>query len=68
MDVQFDLANSMIICGPCKAGKTSFVMKLLKHRHVVFQEPINKIYWFYGAWQKAYEEAPKEVVFKSDLD
>ena len=56
MDVRFELGNSLIICGPSKAGKTSWVLKLIRHQDILFKEPINKIYWFYSVWQPSYNE------------
>ena len=63
MDVCFELGNSLMLCGPSKAGKSSWVVKLIKHRDTLFKEGkdgINKIYWFYGIWQPLYESLRKE--------
>ena len=61
MDIRFALGNSLIICGPSQAGKTVWVSRLLQHRDLLFKEKINKIYWFYGTWQKSYEDLKTRI-------
>jgi len=61
MDIRFALGNSLIICGPSQAGKTVWVSRLIQHRDVLFKEPVNKIYWFYSAWQKSYEDLKSKI-------
>jgi len=68
MDVRFGLGNSLIICGPSKAGKTSWVLKLIKHQDILFKEPINKIYWFYSVWQPSYNDLKSMgVILRDDV-
>jgi hypothetical protein len=55
MDIRFELGNTVMICGPSKAGKTMWVINLIRNRNLLFKELFNKIYWFYGAWQDGYE-------------
>ena len=61
MDIRFVLGNSLIICGPPQAGKTVWVSRLLQHRDLLFKEKVNKIYWFYGTWQKSYEDLKTRI-------
>ena len=74
MDLRFELGNSMIICGPSKAGKTTWILNLITHRRELFQQPIGKIYWFYGVWQESYAKLsrlgviPKEGVEKEAIE
>jgi hypothetical protein len=47
-----------------------WVARLLLHRKLLFREPINKIYWYYGTWQSGYEEIKTkipEITFKDDI-
>ena len=72
MDIRFSFGNSMIVCGPSKAGKTVWVSRLLEHRKILFSEEVTgKIFWFYGAWQSSYEELKSkipEICFKDDIE
>ncbi|MEL7520264.1 MAG: hypothetical protein AAGJ80_01380 [Cyanobacteria bacterium J06553_1] len=51
--VDFRLENDscMIISGPSKSGKTSFVIELLRRKENLFRHPIRSVYWFHGAAQ-----------------
>jgi GTPase SAR1 family protein len=44
MDVRFEVANSLIICGPSKSGKTTWVLKLIENSNVLFKNAASKIY------------------------
>lgn len=51
IDLRLENDSSMIVCGPSKGGKTTFVIKLLQRKNVLFKHPINHVYWFHGAAQ-----------------
>ena len=53
--VDFRLQNDscMIISGPSKSGKTSFVIEMLRRKDVLFQHPIRRTFWFHGAAQSS---------------
>ena len=68
MDIRFALGNSLIICGPSQAGKTVWVSRFIQHRDVLFRESVNKIYWFYSAWQKSYEDLKSKIPETSFCD
>ena len=53
--LRFSAPCTGIISGPTGSGKTSFTLNLLKHSDKMFTEPINKLYYFYGVWQRAFE-------------
>ena len=57
-----------MICGPSKSGKTTWVINLIEHRDVLFKDKIQKIYWFYGTWQRDYEKLKNDVIFKNGID
>ena len=42
----------MIVAGPTQAGKTTFVHSLLNLKHLIFKEPITKIYWVCNKYPK----------------
>ena len=66
MDVRFELANSLFVCGPSKAGKSHWVVKLIENRHLLFVQPPAKIYWFYGTWQPQYASLKEKGVHMID--
>ena len=51
VDFRFENDSSMIISGPSKSGKTSFVIELLRRKDTLFRHPIRRVYWFHGAAQ-----------------
>ena len=53
IDFRLENDSSLIVCGPSKGGKTTFVVELLRRRNSIFQHPINQVYWFHGAAQGA---------------
>ena len=53
IDFRLENDSSMIISGPSKCGKTTFVIDLLHHKDRLFRHPIRCVYWFHGAAQGA---------------
>ena len=53
IDFRLENDSSMIISGPSKSGKTSFVIELLRRKDTLFRHPIRSVYWFHGAAQGA---------------
>ena len=47
---------SMIVSGSRNVGKTEFVMKLLKHRQVMFDTHIDRLVWCYSKFQPSMVE------------
>ena len=49
----FRLFNDRTMCvvGPSQSGKTTFLKKLLVHRHELFFQPIQRVLWCYGIKQ-----------------
>lgn len=45
-----------ILAGATKAGKTWFLRDLLHFRETMIQPPPDKVVWFYGIYQKFYDE------------
>ena len=50
MDARLKLASGCIVVGPSQCGKTTWCKNVLKHANLIFDIPINKIYWYYGMW------------------
>ena len=51
---QFLHPTTILISGPTRSGKTSFVVKCIKHH--VFHPMPQRIIWFYKEWQENYEQ------------
>ena len=43
--------RTMCVSGPSQAGKTTFVINLLKNRGLMFKKQIVKVKWYYGVFQ-----------------
>ena len=52
--IQFQIASPFMISGPTGSGKTFWVHKLLSSN--MFSQPIKKILYCYGVYQKYYDE------------
>lgn len=48
MDLRLQNDRVMCVAGPSQAGKTEFVLQLLKARHMIFRESIKSVLWCYG--------------------
>lgn len=51
MDFRLERNKTLIVSGPSHSGKTVFTLKLLKKRHELFKENINRVIWCYGIYQ-----------------
>ena len=61
MSIPFMFPANICLYGATQAGKTSFVLRLLRHTDVMFTKNPRRILYCYGGWQKAYD-----VLEKSD--
>ena len=59
---------SMIIAAPSRAGKTSFVIKLLQTASKTIQPAPQKVYFCYTEWQKGYESLQNVEFHRGMLD
>lgn len=48
--------STMMVVGPSKCGKTTFVTRALKDG--LFQPPPDRVVWAFSMWQPSYEELP----------
>ena len=76
MKAQWKHPFTCIVAGPTLCGKSTFVMRLLRHAAAMIDPPPENITWCYGEWQEAYattdlthvrfkEGLPTEAVFDS---
>lgn len=59
---RFQHPCTMLLAGPTRVGKSWFLRDLLKERNLMFNPPPDKVIWFYGIYQKMYDEMP-EITF-----
>ena len=65
---RFSSPTTAIICGPSRSGKTSFVFNVLDKVDKMFQEPVQKTYYFYSVWQDMFERNQyKDIAFIQGL-
>jgi len=58
---------TMLVNGPTGCGKTQFCKNLLENATAVIEPPPQKIQWHYGVYQQAYNNMPRNVVFREGL-
>ena len=49
MDMRLKVGRTMQVVGPSGCGKTLFTIRLLLKRDTIFEVPLKKIWWYYGA-------------------
>ena len=55
-----------VVCGPTGCGKTSFVLKVMKHAKDVVKPPLTRILWCYGAYQEIFDSV-RDVEFHEGI-
>ena len=55
MDPRGQHPFTCIVAGPTGCGKTTFVARLLRNASAIIDQPPERITWYYGEWQSAYE-------------
>lgn len=60
-DLKFKHPVTIVVAGATKAGKSSFIEKLLKAKEQVFDIPPQKILYCYGAYDRRYLDLMKHV-------
>ena len=55
MDPRWQHPFTCIVAGPTGCGKTTFVARLLRNASAMIDPPPERVTWYYGEWQKAYE-------------
>ena len=65
--IKFKSPCTCVISGPSSSGKTSFLFKILESCNDLFHQKVNKIYYFYGVWQKLFEDCKiQNIEYLSD--
>ena len=54
MDARWKHPFTCIVAGPTGCGKSTFVMRTLRHAAAMIDPPPERITWCYGEWQEAY--------------
>ena len=56
MSIPFQFPSTIGVFGPSQVGKSTFVIKLIKHADVMFTKKPKRIIYCYTAWQDGYKE------------
>ena len=60
--IAFDSPSTFIISGPSGSGKSSLLFNILKNINIMFNKPVNKIYYFYSVWQDLFNENTSDKI------
>ena len=66
-DFRLQNDSSMLIVGPSKCGKSTFVLDLIRHKDKLFQHPIRNIWWFYGLDTPFHEQLEGVILKKGNI-
>ena len=55
MDPRWKHPFTCIVAGPSGCGKTTFVARLLRNAFTMINPSPERVTWYYGEWQSAYE-------------
>ena len=55
MEPRWQHPFTCIVAGPTGCGKTTFVARLLRNASAMIDPPPERVTWYYGEWQTAYE-------------
>jgi len=55
-DCRLNFPMSMVVAGAAFAGKTFFVLDLIKKRDLVFKEKVQKVVYVYSHFQERFQE------------
>ena len=61
MDIRLKVGRTMQVVGPSGCGKTLFTVRLLRKRETLFEYPLKKIWWYYGADEGEVGETKEEI-------
>ena len=68
VDVRLHSPSTIIIAGPTGSGKTRLLIDLISQADSICTHPPDEIVYFYGIWQKAFEEISGIQFHKGFLD
>jgi len=53
-------ASNIVVAGPSKSGKTYLVTRMIRERRDLFRNPLDKVVFCYGEWQKEFEDLQRQ--------
>ena len=61
-DIYLKHSSTMLIAGPKESGKTQWVKRLINQSEKVCSPPRTRITYFYGEYQKVFDDLPVDFV------
>ena len=60
LDIRFEKNFKLLLIGPSRCGKTTFLLNMIKRRMELFKQEINIIIYFYKVYQDCFKQLEKE--------
>ena len=54
--IAFESPSTVIISGPTGSEKSSLLCNILNNINIMFNKPINRVYYFYSVWQDLFDQ------------
>ena len=59
-DPRLKTPSNIVVVGPSKSGKTYWVSRMIRERKDLFRQPLDRVVFCYGEWQKGFETLQQE--------
>ena len=59
-DPRFKTPSNLIVVGPTKSGKTTWVSRMIRERKDLFRHPLDRVVFCYGEWQSDFDLLKEE--------
>lgn len=67
MDLRFQTPFTLLLAGSSSSGKTTWVLKFVKHRNVLLNNKVNKVVYFYQSWQSLFNKYLNDIEFREGV-
>ncbi len=61
VSIPFEAATTMCVSGASRAGKTTWVIRLLKNMDQMYTEKVYGVLWCYSIWQPKFDQLEREI-------
>ena len=59
MDPRLKTPSNILVVGPSKSGKTTFVCRMIRERNEMFRDPLPRVLFCYTEWQSVFDALKK---------